>query len=186
MPVLYTIGHSNHALADFLALLARHGVAELVDVRAAPYSRRLPHFRKAPLARSLDAHGIAYRWMGARLGGLRHRDGAASFEAVAASADFRAGLAELERLARAGTVAAMCAEGEPMACHRTILITRHLRHSGLDIRHILPDGSAEANADFESRMVQATKVADAPLLEPAAEPMEAAYAARSARMARGR
>src|SRR6185369_11635936 len=69
--VLYTIGHSNRSLEDFLALLDAHSVRGVADVRAFPTSRRLPHFNREPLAAALDAHGLGYDWI-PHLGGRRH------------------------------------------------------------------------------------------------------------------
>jgi uncharacterized protein (DUF488 family) len=182
MPILYTIGHSNHPLERFLELLRGHGVNLLVDVRAVPYSRRFPQFRKDALRAALSEAGIDYRWMGDRLGGIKRRGEFTSFDEVAASAGFRDGLDKLERLTRQATPAIMCAEREPMDCHRTILIGRHLRHRDIEIRHILADGGIETNDVFERRLVETTKVADAPLFETPDSTMDAAYSARAARM----
>lgn len=71
MSDIYTIGHSQHPLPAFVELLARHAVTLLVDVRAAPYSRRHPQFGRETLASALEIHGIRYRWLGPALGGLR-------------------------------------------------------------------------------------------------------------------
>ncbi len=189
MGVLYTIGHSNHAIDAFRALLAGAGVDLVVDVRSVPHSRRFPQFAKKALTNALAEHGIGYRWMGDTLGGLKHRRDAATFDQVAASPAFRDALDTLVALAQAATPVLMCAEREPMACHRTILIARHLRERPVTLRHILGDGRVELQADFEARLVRQTRVsasADAPLLgeTPPADPVEAAYAERAARMAR--
>lgn len=183
MPTLFTIGHSNHPFARFAALLEKQGVDLLVDVRAVPYSRRFPQFRKDALDTALRETGVDYRWMGDRLGGIRHRDDAATFDEVARRPDFQAALNEIERLAGTHTPAIMCAEREPLDCHRTILITRRLRGRDLDIRHILADGAVEANAVLEERLVAAERRGSAPLFETAAEQVEAAYDTRAARMA---
>jgi uncharacterized protein (DUF488 family) len=183
MATLFTIGHSNHPFDRFAGLLAGHGVDCLVDVRAIPYSRRFPQFRKDALQAALGEKGIDYRWMGERLGGLRHREGATTFEDIARRADFRAGLDELEALAARRTPAIMCAEREPMDCHRTILVTRHLRGRDLDIRHILADGGAETNTTFEERLFAAAKTGPAPLLETPDQAVESAYASIAKRMA---
>ena len=66
--MLFTIGHSNHPIAHFLALLQQHAIAALADVRSVPYSRRHPQFSRAPLAQSLAAAGIDYLFLGDELG----------------------------------------------------------------------------------------------------------------------
>ena len=68
-PILYTIGHSNHPADRFAALLKAHGIRLLADIRSQPASRFLPQFNRAALAPMLEASGIAYRWLGDRLGG---------------------------------------------------------------------------------------------------------------------
>lgn len=181
-PRLYTVGHSNHPYDDFVALLGRHGVDLVVDVRLVPYSRRFPQYRKDALERHLPAHGIGYRWLGDALGGIKRGSAFRSFAEKAASPQFRDGLDELRRLAAAHTAAVMCAEREPLDCHRSVLVTRQLRGTGLAIRHIHADGSLEDNTDFEQRLVAATKTGAAPLLEDPAATVEAAYDARAAKM----
>ena len=66
-----TVGHSNHAPEAFLALLTRHGVTALADVRSAPRSRFNPHFNRNALSASLAGEDIAYVWLGRELGGGR-------------------------------------------------------------------------------------------------------------------
>src|SRR5438046_10646030 len=71
-PAVLTIGHSNHPLDRFLALLARHEVEALVDIRRFPGSRKHPHFSRDNLAASLPKSGVDYHWLEA-LGGRRHK-----------------------------------------------------------------------------------------------------------------
>src|SRR5688500_15237037 len=59
-PTLFTVGHSTRSLADFLELLAAHGIERLVDVRRFPGSRRHPHFGKEQLAHALAERGVEY------------------------------------------------------------------------------------------------------------------------------
>jgi uncharacterized protein (DUF488 family) len=72
MATIYTIGHSTRTLEELLAALRGHGVTTLVDVRAFPMSRRLPHFNRESLERELPQCGIAYVWM-KELGGRRKK-----------------------------------------------------------------------------------------------------------------
>jgi len=148
-PALYTIGHSNHPAEVFLALLRRHGIGRVLDVRSRPYSR-WPWFGREHLARLLDEAGVGYRWMGDTLGGrpedpsLHGPDGAPDYDAMAAAPAFRAGLAALQtELAGSVRVAVLCSEGDPRRCHREHLIARALRPQGVRVVHLLPDGRAE-------------------------------------------
>src|SRR5689334_7071706 len=126
--VLYTVGHSTRSLPEFLALLERAGVRELVDVRSVPRSRRHPHVDGEALARALRAQGIDYAHERA-LGGFRrprpHSPNRGweqqAFQGYAdhmASADFHAGLARLQELARERVACVMCAEAQWWRCHR--------------------------------------------------------------------
>jgi uncharacterized protein (DUF488 family) len=182
-PTLYTIGHSNHPIEAFLDLLRLHGVDVLVDVRTVPHSRRHPQVRKRDLARSCAAAGIAYRWRGDDLGGIKRDSACRSFAEAAARPGFAAALDELVELARGAAPALMCAEKEPMDCHRTVLVCRHLavRPDGSDlaIRHIHADGSLETHEAFESRLIAAMRTAG-DLFQ--ADPLAAAYDTRAARM----
>ncbi len=58
MATLYTIGHSTRSLEELVSALKAHGIATLVDIRAFPMSRRLPHFNREALERSLPERGI--------------------------------------------------------------------------------------------------------------------------------
>lgn len=148
MTTLFTIGHSNRELAEFLRLLELHGIRQLVDVRAHPGSRRLPHFGQEVLVPALVRCGIAYVHLAA-LGGRRRSsagehspNGAlrnASFRAYAdhmASPEFEQGLVELLELGADRPTTVMCAEAVPWRCHRW-LISDALVARGCEVRHIL-------------------------------------------------
>jgi uncharacterized protein (DUF488 family) len=158
MPTIFTIGHSNHSLENFLALLTKHNIATLADVRSSPYGR-LEHFNREIIAAQLKAARIEYIFMGRELGARReeqecYENGMAVYEKIAGLPAFQEGLSQLHRLAGAAPLAIMCAEKEPLDCHRTILICRQLRNSGLQIMHILADGGLEDHARTEKRLVK--------------------------------
>jgi uncharacterized protein (DUF488 family) len=145
-----TVGHSTRQAGEFIALLCRHGVELLVDVRRYPGSRRHPHFNREALAEALGDAGIGYRHM-EELGGRRDalpestnmawRN--ASFRGYAdymASPPFQAALDQVIEAARRNTVALMCAEAVPWRCHRN-LISDALTARGVEVRHILGDGA---------------------------------------------
>lgn len=145
-PVIFTVGHSNRSIAEFLALLRAHGVERLVDVRTIPRSRHNPQFNRDALAAAVRRARVAYTHL-PKLGGLRHarRDSVntgwqnASFRGYAdymQTPDFAATLARLEQLARAKTCAIMCAEAVPWRCHRS-LIADALTVRGYPVEHIM-------------------------------------------------
>jgi uncharacterized protein (DUF488 family) len=184
LPTLYTLGHSNHDIATFLGLLRAHGVDVLVDVRTVPYSRRHPQFRKHELEGACTEAGIDYRWRGEQLGGIKRDSVCRTFDEAAGRPGFVEALGELVTLARAHVPAVMCAEKEPMACHRTALVCRHLAARpdarDLRIRHIQADGALEDHPDFERRLVARMGVDTGDLF--AGDPVQDAYDALSAKM----
>jgi uncharacterized protein (DUF488 family) len=145
---LFTIGHSNMTMEQLLELLVRHEVEVLVDVRTAPYSRYCPQFNQRELRQALAAAGLGYRFAGHTLGGkpmdeaLRGEDGTPDYDKIAATPAYEGGLRELVALAGEQRVAIMCSEADPAHCHREKLIARSLRARGVEVTHILPNGSA--------------------------------------------
>ncbi len=177
--MLFTIGHSNHAIEAFLGLLRRHGIEAVADVRSRPYSRFVPHFSKGQLARLLAEAGIGYLWLGAGLGGKPPKG-----EALPAAPDyasrvrepaFRAGIEQLLGAAREQRVAMLCRERDPLECHRLHLICRYVRPRVRPIWHVLPDGAIEAQEETERRLVERVLGPQPSLFEAAAGPLERAY-----------
>ncbi len=145
-PVIFTIGHSNRSIDEFIGLLQVHGIETLIDVRTMPRSRHNPQFNLDALPQSLQPVRIQHVHM-ANLGGLRHakKDSInlgwrnASFRGYAdymSSAEFEIGLAELMQTARNKTTAIMCAEAVPWRCHRS-LIADALIKKGWLVRDIM-------------------------------------------------
>ena len=148
--VIYTLGHSNLSLEEFLALLRRHAISLVVDVRSEPYSGFSPHFTRGALEPAITAAGFAYRFAGATLGGkpkdpaLLGPRGVPDYDSIAAQPSFHRALEHLCALAERQAVALVCSEGDPMQCHREKLLARELRARGVEVRHILGDGSIAA------------------------------------------
>ena len=149
--MIYTVGHSNHPIAHFLTLLQGQGVNLLADVRSTPYSRFNPQFRRDPLSHALAERGIEYLFLGEELGARSkdracyEKDGRVSYRKLAQSELFRQGIDRLLAAAKTHTVAIMCAEKDPLDCHRTILVTRELVARGESVTHILASGEVESH-----------------------------------------
>lgn len=185
--VLYTIGHSRHPIEHFVNLLKQHAVSLVFDVRSIPYSRRNPQFSRKPLAGRLAAEGIAYIFSGRELGAKNpnpdcHADGKVQFDLIAARPEFADGLDRVTGKAGETRSALLCAEEDPLICHRTILISRHLRKRVDSILHIRGDGSVESNKVFERRLVQATGSGEADLFDTETDVIERAYELRGRRI----
>ena len=152
---IYTIGHSNHAMDHFIALLKQHEIEALADVRRFPSSRRLPHFNRPNLAGALEEHGIEYHWLellgGHRAEGLAESPNFgikdASFRNYAdhmLGDEFRQGADQLLEIAENRRVAIMCAEKSFHECHRK-LTSDFLVAGGAVVQHILADGKLESH-----------------------------------------
>jgi uncharacterized protein (DUF488 family) len=156
---LFTIGHSNHPIERFLELLGAHGIDAVADVRSVPASARHPQYNRATLAKALAACGIEYLFLGAELGARRSEPEVyvgeiASYERIARLRAFCDGLEKVKARVAANRVALMCAEKDPLQCHRALLVCRHLRNSMAGgICHILADGSIESHVELEGRLV---------------------------------
>jgi uncharacterized protein (DUF488 family) len=146
--VVYTIGHSNGTTERLLALLSQHGITAVGDVRSQPYSRFNPQFNRETLARSLKNAGVDYVYLGQELGARSedprcYREGRAQYVLIARTPLFERGIERLLAGMEKFCVAILCAEKEPLGCHRSILIARSLHERGIRVRHILEDGSVE-------------------------------------------
>lgn len=177
---LYTIGHSTHPIGEFVRLLGTHGITAVADVRSAPYSRYNPQFKKEALAAALKSAGIAYVYLGRELGARVedpscHVDGRVSYARVARTELFQAGLQRVRDGMGSYRVALMCAERDPITCHRMMLVTRNLRNESFDVAHVRADGSLESNVDAEKRLVNDAGLPPANLFENEAAVIEAAY-----------
>ncbi|MBI3197109.1 MAG: DUF488 domain-containing protein [Rhodospirillales bacterium] len=151
MKPIKTIGHSNHPIERFVDLLKTGGVEVLVDVRSMPWSRRFPQFGKDRLAKALAEAGIDYLHEGAALGGKPQSGG--SYDDLARRPDFADALGRLTARAGKTTVCLMCAEKEPLDCHRTVLVSRRLAERGVAIEHLLADGGTRTHAEIEETLL---------------------------------
>ena len=163
MSVVFTIGHGNRAIGEFIALLREAGIESLVDVRAYPASRRHPQFAREALEPSLAKAGVRYRWEGNALGGRRKPNKSsphtalrnASFRAYAdhmLTEEFQHALDRLLALASGERVAIMCAERLPWQCHR-YLISDSVIARDEKVLHLLDAGKRQ-----EHRLNQAARV----------------------------
>ncbi len=156
---LFSIGHSNIPAERFVAMLRGAGVNAVADVRSTPFSRFFPWFSGKKLAGLLGREGMAYLPYGDALGGrprdpALYCDGIADYEAMARQPEFQAALERLRADASQCRVCLLCAEREPLDCHRCLLVGRALAARGLAIGHILHDGAIEPHGATEQRLLQ--------------------------------
>lgn len=156
-PVVRTLGHSRHAIADFVALARSQHIETIVDVRGQPFSRFNPQFNRERFAASLAEAGIGYVWEGERLSGrpkdrkFYAPDGSVDWAALHDWPDLAAGIEAVLERARSERIALVCAEEDPLRCHRRFLLTPPLIGRGAEIVHVRGDGRTETEAEVAAR-----------------------------------
>ncbi len=186
--VLFSIGHSNHPIDGFLDLLQRHGIRTVADVRSSPYSRYSPQYSQPAFECGLQQCGIDYVFLGAELGARRHEaecyfDGKVDYDQVPRTDAFQRGIARLLDIASGRKVAMLCAEKDPLICHRTILIGRHIKGLVGEILHILSDGSLETQSEAEQRLLVECNLQEQNLFFTRQQRLDEAYQKRAAHIA---
>src|SRR5262250_247706 len=132
MPTLFTIGHSNLELEQFLSALAEHGVQMVCDVRSRPASFRFPQFSRDAFEVSLRDAGYKHEFLGESLGGrpddprVYQTNGIVDYFRRRKARDFVAGVDRLVELSRTQRIVLMCAEEDPLQCHRFLMICPEL------------------------------------------------------------
>jgi uncharacterized protein (DUF488 family) len=156
---VYTVGHSNGTIERLVGMLQQHAISAIADVRSQPYSRFNPQFNRDVLASSLKSAGLEYVFLGHELGARSddpacYRNGRAQYSLMAKTSVFERGIARLLAGTERFQVAMLCAEKEPLACHRGILVGRHLYEKGVRVCHILEEGTLEDHEASLARLLQ--------------------------------
>ncbi|NQU13122.1 MAG: DUF488 domain-containing protein [Desulfobacteraceae bacterium] len=180
MNELFTIGHSTHTIDRFRELLLMHGISAVCDVRSSPYSKYNPQFNREVLQPELKGHGIVYVYLGKELGPRSDdpnctKNGRVGYDLLAKTDLFQEGLNRVIEGTKSYCIALMCAEKDPIMCHRTILVCRHLEAEGIRIRHILEDGSLEENEESIKKLMQLLKLQEEDLFTPPEDMIQRAY-----------
>ena len=182
MHTVFTIGYSGFELNEFIAVLKQHGVSALADVRSMPYSRFKPEFNQDNLTVALFHAGIRYVFLGKECGARVEDpscivDGKVNYNLVAESPVFKQGLQRILTGSQKGfQVALMCAEKDPITCHRTILVSRNLnKYPDISVVHILGDGTLEKHEDAERRLMAVWKMTSLDLFKSPDDLLKEAY-----------
>ena len=186
---LFTIGYSGTNFDDFVKILKRHEIGAVADVRSQPYSRFSPDFCKKDLEVSLPVQGVKYVFLGRELGARREEtecylNGRIVYSLVEKTSAFREGVDRLLDGVRKKhlTVALLCAEKDPVDCHRFVLVSHHLKKHLTDIRHIIGD-KVESNAQTEVRLLAKYKKINRELFRSDEEILEDVYQIHGERIA---
>ncbi len=178
-PTLFTIGHSTRTLPEFLELLQANKIDAIADVRSSPYSRHMPHFNRESLHETLKKHGIRYVFLGDELGARRNEaecyvNGVAKYELIEKTSAFHQGLQRIRKGATRFSIAMMCAEKDPLTCHRTVLVARALREQ-YEIRHIVTMNRIITHEQLERNMMSRWKLGQPELFQAEEELLNEAY-----------
>jgi uncharacterized protein (DUF488 family) len=188
MHPIFTLGHSNHDWPTFISFLTTWEIGAVADVRSSPFSSRSPQYIRENLKTALRRHGLYYAFLGAELGGRSddpadYDAGQVSYDRIANSERFHRGLARVRKGMQNHRVVLLCAEREPLECHRTLLVCRQLRDSSIDIGHILPNGDLEKHDQTEKRLLDVTGVHNHDIFATPDQLLAKAYEIQSRRFA---
>lgn len=196
MAQIFTIGYTAFAKPDdFIAVLKTFDIKCLIDVRSYPTASEFyAIFSKPTLEALLKTHKIFYRNYAAEFGARQENrayfmdEGCLDFKKFTRGGEFLSGAEKLEKALSLGyNVALMCAEKDPINCHRNIMIARALSLQGLGINHILADGSLQTQAQMDERLLKFYHLNEASLFQSKDELIDEAYTRKNIEIAyRGR
>lgn len=155
---IYTIGYSGYSPAELVQKLHKLNITVLVDIRSVPFSAHFPQYNKDHLEALLKKETILYRNYAAEFGARQTRpefctDGQVDFVKFAASPMFQSGIRKvLAGMDLGYTFVLMCAEKDPITCHRSILVARAFHELGQEVIHLTPEGE-ETHAHLEQRLL---------------------------------
>ena len=156
---LYTIGYALRQQEDLLEHPLKYQINCVIDIRTLPYSGYQAHFNKEIIKAYLNSHGITYLHMDQAFGIIKDDDtligesGYVDFKKLAKRPLFLEGVERIKKgLAKGYVIAFLCAEKDPINCHRSTLVARAFYERGYDVEHILYDGRLESQKALEERM----------------------------------
>ena len=185
---MLTIGHSNHTLDKFVALLQDHGVTAVADVRSTPYSRFNPTFNREAIESKLKVRSIAYIFLGRELGARSedtscYENGRVQYDRLGRTDLFREGIERVIRGAARYQIALMCSEREPLHCHRALLVARLLDERGIAVSHIHADGRLESHDAAMRRLLELVGLQQPDLFRSESDRLEEGVKLQEARVA---
>lgn len=177
---VFTIGHSTQPIEKFISLLKRYDISAIADVRSAPYSRHNPQFNREALRDSLKQESISYVFLGKELGARSEDEccyvhNKVSYQRLAETELFKDGIKRVVEGARTYRVALMCAEKDPLDCHRTILVARELAKEDVKVIHVLQNGALESHDAAMSRLVEQLGIGEEDMFRSKEETVRLAY-----------
>lgn len=158
---VYTVGYSAFPDPNCLfSEIKKNGIQVIIDVRSQPHSQHYPQFDFECMDRACAANQIYYRSYAAEFGARKQDLNSIyprylNFPELSAQPEFAAGCEKILRSVQAGFIMClMCAEADPINCHRSLVIGKALKERGLEVTHIHPGGGLETQTQLESRLLQ--------------------------------
>jgi len=178
--MIYTIGYSCFSIDAFVNILKKHQINAVVDVRSVPYSQFKPIFNRETLINYLKKENIIYVFLGDNCGARIdapecYINGKADYKLISKHSKFQKGIIRLRDGIQKYQIALMCAEKDPISCHRTILICRNLRLNDIQILHLLCNGTIEDHKVTEKRLMKLYNLDQPNLFLTEAQRLEEAY-----------
>jgi len=152
--VIYTVGHSNIQVSEFIGLIKAFMIEVVVDVRSRPYSKYAAQFNKNEIHKFLSANNIIYLYLGNLVGGkpqereFYDNEGYVKYDRLAVSPSFQTGISRLMKGIDLYWIVLMCSEEDPTNCHRRLLIGRVLNEQGIEVLHIRKEGIVHTEKDM--------------------------------------
>lgn len=159
--IIFTLGHSTHKIEKFIDLLKMHNITAVCDVRSSPFSKYNPQYNCDNLKNTLLDTNIKYVLLGKELGARTddktcYKNNQVQFELLAKTELFQKGLERVINGTKKFNIALVCAEKDPIECHRTLLVSRELEKKGFIIHHILDNGNIEKQEELIARIIKET------------------------------
>ena len=186
--IIHTIGYAAHSVESFIAALEKFNITAIVDVRSQPYSKFKPEFNRENLKKVLINKRIEYVFLGDNIGARIkapecYKNGQVDYELISKHPLFQEGIARLLKGMEKFSIALMCAEKDPINCHRTILICKNLKKYQIQINHIIDANTFENHTETESRLLTLFHLENPDLFMNEAQRLTEAYSRQEEKIA---
>ena len=158
--LIYTIGYPEFPINEFLDVIKHYGIDCVIDVRSSPFSNYYSDYNKDALENALKQHNILYRNYANEFGARQtnpafYSGDIVDFDKFINSAQFLEGVSKVKKgIERGYTFVLMCAEKDPIKCHRSIMLGKGFSNNGFDVRHIISRTELESQKELEERLLE--------------------------------
>lgn len=157
---IYTIGYSAFLINEFIDTIKRYNVSCVIDVRSSPFSNYYSDYNKDVFKNTLKQHNILYRnyvnEFGARqTNPIFYSGDIVDFDKFIKSSQFLEGISKVKKGIELGyNFVLMCAEKDPIKCHRSIMLGKGFSNNGFDVKHIISKSELESQKELEERLLE--------------------------------